>query len=67
MAKFTSKIPPTNIMENKKFQILDISIVRKKLKILFLPNSHIWFQNNQKWLNLPMDNKHFNYLTKFIK
>jgi hypothetical protein len=33
MAKFTSKIPPTNIMENKKFKnkmILDISIVRKK-------------------------------------
>jgi hypothetical protein len=35
MAKFTSKIPPTNIMENKKFQILDISIVRKKIKDFF--------------------------------
>jgi len=70
MAKFNSKIPPTNIMENTKFKnktILDSSIVRKKFKEMFLPNSHIWFQNNQKWLNLPMDNNHYNYLTKFIK
>jgi hypothetical protein len=44
MEKFTSKIPPTNIVENKKFKnktILDISIVRKIFKDFFLPNSHI--------------------------
>jgi hypothetical protein len=71
MAKFTSKIPPTNIMKNKKFKnktILDISIVRTKFKEMFFCQIPIYGSKITKiWLNLPMDNHHFDYVTKSIK
>jgi hypothetical protein len=67
LAKFHQQIW-WKIKKFKNKTILDISIVKTKFKeMFFLPNSHIWFQNNQKWLNLPMDNHHFDYVTKSIK